>query len=63
MGIHRFAGDAPATRDVQTQFLLQAAPNKVYLSTHETCEHALARTSQEIKVATQVPMAGAVYRF
>jgi hypothetical protein len=48
---------------VQTQFLLQAAPNKVYLSTHETCEHALARTSQEIKAATQVFIAGAVYRF
>ncbi|MGD2253981.1 MAG: hypothetical protein PVF70_13795 [Anaerolineales bacterium] len=63
MRFHIIAGDALATRAVETRFLFQAAPNKIYLSTHDTCDHALARMSQELKAKTQVLKAGATCRF
>jgi 7,8-dihydropterin-6-yl-methyl-4-(beta-D-ribofuranosyl)aminobenzene 5'-phosphate synthase len=41
----------------------RAAPKMVYLSAHDTCDHALARMSQELQAETQVLKAGATYRF
>jgi hypothetical protein len=61
--IRRFAAVTLAAGDVQTRFLIQAAPKKVYLSPHGTCDHARARMQQELKAETQVLKAGATYRF
>ena len=40
-----------------------AGPKKVYLSGHDTCDHALDRMKKELKAETKVLKAGATYRF
>jgi len=40
-----------------------AGPKKVYLSGHDTCDHALDRMEKELKAETKVLKAGATYRF
>ena len=40
-----------------------AGPKKVYLSGHDTCDHALDRMKIELKAETKVLKAGATYRF
>jgi 7,8-dihydropterin-6-yl-methyl-4-(beta-D-ribofuranosyl)aminobenzene 5'-phosphate synthase len=39
-----------------------AGPQKVYLSAHDTCDHALHRLQAELRAETQVLAAGATYR-
>ena len=39
-----------------------AGPKKVYLSGHDTCDHALDRMKKELKSETEVLNAGATYR-
>jgi 7,8-dihydropterin-6-yl-methyl-4-(beta-D-ribofuranosyl)aminobenzene 5'-phosphate synthase len=39
-----------------------AAPQKVYLSGHDTCDHALERFKRELEAETEVLAAGGVYR-
>jgi 7,8-dihydropterin-6-yl-methyl-4-(beta-D-ribofuranosyl)aminobenzene 5'-phosphate synthase len=39
-----------------------AAPRKVYLSAHDTCDHALDRMERELTAETEVLEAGASYR-
>jgi len=39
-----------------------AGPKKVYLSGHDTCDHALDRMKRELKAETNVLRAGATYR-
>jgi 7,8-dihydropterin-6-yl-methyl-4-(beta-D-ribofuranosyl)aminobenzene 5'-phosphate synthase len=39
-----------------------AGPKKVYLSAHDTCDHALDRMKKELKSETEVLSAGATYR-
>jgi len=40
-----------------------AGPERVYLSGHDTCDHALGRMMREINADTEVLEAGATYRF
>jgi 7,8-dihydropterin-6-yl-methyl-4-(beta-D-ribofuranosyl)aminobenzene 5'-phosphate synthase len=40
-----------------------AAPDKVYLSGHDTCDHALDRMKRELRAETEVLKAGATIRF
>ena len=44
------------------RFINEAAPKKVFLSAHDTCDHALRRFESELKADTQVLKAGATYR-
>jgi 7,8-dihydropterin-6-yl-methyl-4-(beta-D-ribofuranosyl)aminobenzene 5'-phosphate synthase len=39
-----------------------AAPDQVYLSGHDTCDHALARMQDELTAESEVLQAGATYR-
>jgi 7,8-dihydropterin-6-yl-methyl-4-(beta-D-ribofuranosyl)aminobenzene 5'-phosphate synthase len=39
-----------------------AAPAKVYLSGHDTCDHAIARMQSELAADSEVLQAGATYR-
>jgi 7,8-dihydropterin-6-yl-methyl-4-(beta-D-ribofuranosyl)aminobenzene 5'-phosphate synthase len=39
----------------------EAAPEKVYLSAHDTCDHALARLGNELTADTHVLSTGATY--
>ncbi|MFN2227262.1 MAG: hypothetical protein ACK2UY_13160, partial [Anaerolineae bacterium] len=39
-----------------------AGPQRVYLSAHDTCDHALDRLLNELQAETQVLEAGATYR-
>ena len=40
-----------------------ACPKRVYLSGHDTCDHALDRMMRELTAETEVLEAGATYRF
>jgi 7,8-dihydropterin-6-yl-methyl-4-(beta-D-ribofuranosyl)aminobenzene 5'-phosphate synthase len=40
-----------------------AGPKRVYLSGHDTCDHALGRMMRELDAETEVLKAGATYRF
>ncbi len=40
-----------------------ARPKKVYLSGHDSCDHALGRLKRELKAETEVLVAGDTYRF
>lgn len=40
-----------------------AGPGKLYLSAHDTCDHAISRMKSEINAETEVLRAGATYRF
>ena len=40
----------------------EAAPSKVLLSAHDTCDHALSRLDRELKADTAILEAGATYR-
>jgi 7,8-dihydropterin-6-yl-methyl-4-(beta-D-ribofuranosyl)aminobenzene 5'-phosphate synthase len=40
-----------------------AGPRKVYLSGHDTCDHALERMTKELGAETEVLKAGSTYRF
>jgi 7,8-dihydropterin-6-yl-methyl-4-(beta-D-ribofuranosyl)aminobenzene 5'-phosphate synthase len=39
-----------------------AGPNRVFLSGHDTCDHALERMTRELNAETDVLVAGATYR-
>ena len=41
----------------------EAGPKKVYLSAHDTCDHAPDRMTRELRAETEVLKAGATYRF
>jgi 7,8-dihydropterin-6-yl-methyl-4-(beta-D-ribofuranosyl)aminobenzene 5'-phosphate synthase len=41
----------------------RARPKRVYLSGHDTCDHALDRMVRELNAETEVLKAGATYRF
>ncbi|MBW2057983.1 MAG: MBL fold metallo-hydrolase [Deltaproteobacteria bacterium] len=41
----------------------RARPKRVYLSGHDTCDHALGRMKRELQAETVVLKAGATYRF
>lgn len=41
----------------------EAAPSRVYLSAHDTCDYALSRLQADLQADTQVIKAGATYRF
>jgi 7,8-dihydropterin-6-yl-methyl-4-(beta-D-ribofuranosyl)aminobenzene 5'-phosphate synthase len=40
----------------------EAAPKRVLLSAHDTCDHALDRLGRELKAKTMVLAAGQTYR-
>ena len=40
----------------------RAGPKRVYLSGHDTCDHALDRMMRELNSETEVLTAGATYR-
>jgi 7,8-dihydropterin-6-yl-methyl-4-(beta-D-ribofuranosyl)aminobenzene 5'-phosphate synthase len=43
------------------QAINTAAPRKVFLSAHDTCDHALDRMKRELQASTEVLTAGSVY--
>ncbi|KMY65903.1 metal-dependent hydrolase [Desulfocarbo indianensis] len=49
--------------DLAIAAINRAAPAKVFLSAHDTCDYALQRMSRELKAETEVLKAGASYRF
>jgi len=54
-------GDRDLDRTVAA--INRAAPRRVCLSAHDTCEHALDRLANELDAQTEVLEAGATYRF
>jgi 7,8-dihydropterin-6-yl-methyl-4-(beta-D-ribofuranosyl)aminobenzene 5'-phosphate synthase len=52
--------DDDLTRTIAT--INEAVPKRVYLSAHDTCDHALARMKAEIGAEVEVLKAGATYR-
>ncbi len=52
--------DDDLTRTIQT--INAAGPTHVYLSAHDTCDHALERMNKELDSDTEVLRAGATYR-
>jgi 7,8-dihydropterin-6-yl-methyl-4-(beta-D-ribofuranosyl)aminobenzene 5'-phosphate synthase len=42
--------------------LNDAGPKRVYLSGHDTCDHALGRMKEELKAETEILKAGSTYR-
>lgn len=52
--------DEDLTRAIQA--INQAGPRHVYLSAHDTCDHALRRLSNELDAEVEVLHAGSVYR-
>ncbi len=53
-------GNDDLSRTIDT--INKAGPKKVLLSAHDTCDHALARLSNELKAETTVLEAGGTYR-
>ena len=53
-------GNDDLSRTIDT--INEAGPKKVLLSAHDTCDHALARLSSELKAETTVLEAGGTYR-
>jgi 7,8-dihydropterin-6-yl-methyl-4-(beta-D-ribofuranosyl)aminobenzene 5'-phosphate synthase len=52
--------DADLSRTIDS--LNDAAPQRVFLSAHDTCDHAIARFQTELKCKTDVLRAGATYQ-
>jgi len=53
--------DADLDRTIET--INAAGPQRVLLSGHDTCDHALGRLARELQAETEVLEAGATYRF
>jgi 7,8-dihydropterin-6-yl-methyl-4-(beta-D-ribofuranosyl)aminobenzene 5'-phosphate synthase len=55
----RRIGDEDLNKTIQA--INQAAPEKVFLSAHDTCDHALGRMKRELRARTEVLRAGGIY--
>jgi 7,8-dihydropterin-6-yl-methyl-4-(beta-D-ribofuranosyl)aminobenzene 5'-phosphate synthase len=56
----RRIGDEDLDKTIQA--INQAAPEKVFLSAHDTCDHALGRMQRELEAGTEVLRAGGIYK-
>lgn len=55
----RRIGDEDLDKTIQA--INRAAPEKVFLSAHDTCDHALGRMQRELEASTEVLQAGGIY--